>query len=69
MRPRTIHSLVSLCRIWDFKRGCDPIETVKHHSEFTYGLDWNVLRKNQIADCGWDSLVRVFSPRCLRSDC
>lgn len=52
-------------RIWDFKRGSDPMETIKHHTEFTYGLDWNVLRKNQLADCGWDSLVHVFTPRSL----
>jgi len=53
-------------RIWDFKQSSDPIETIKHHSEFTYGLDWNTLRKNQIADCGWDSLVHIFSPRSLQ---
>ncbi|CAH2269104.1 jg17322 [Pararge aegeria aegeria] len=22
-------------RIWDLKRGCDPLETIRHHSEFT----------------------------------
>ncbi|XP_077286027.1 peroxisomal biogenesis factor 7 [Arctopsyche grandis] len=54
-------------RLWDFKQSSESIETIKHHSEFTYGLDWNVLRKNQIADCGWDSLVHVFSPRCLQN--
>lgn len=52
-------------RIWDLKRGCDPLETIRHHSEFTYGLDWNSLRPHQIADCGWDSLVHVFTPRSL----
>ncbi|XP_063378762.1 peroxisomal targeting signal 2 receptor [Cydia fagiglandana] len=53
-------------RIWDLKRGCDPLETIRHHSEFTYGLDWSSLRPHQIADCGWDSLVHVFTPRCLK---
>lgn len=52
-------------RIWDFKQSSEAIETIKHHSEFTYGLDWNHLRENQLADCGWDSLVHVFTPRTL----
>lgn len=52
-------------RIWDFKQGCDALETIKHHSEFVYGLDWNSQRKGQLADCGWDSLVHVFTPKCL----
>ncbi|KPJ11673.1 Peroxisomal targeting signal 2 receptor [Papilio machaon] len=52
-------------RIWDLKRGCEPLETIRHHSEFTYGLDWNSLRPHQLADCGWDSLVHVFTPRSL----
>ncbi|CAH1374715.1 hypothetical protein MTP99_016033 [Tenebrio molitor] len=52
-------------RIWDYKQGCDALETIKHHSEFVYGLDWNTHRKGQLADCGWDSLVHVFTPKCL----
>ncbi|PNF21667.1 Peroxisomal targeting signal 2 receptor [Cryptotermes secundus] len=54
-------------RIWDFKASPDPLETVKHHSEFVYGLDFNDHVAGQIADCGWDSLVHVFSPRSLVS--
>ncbi|CAH0555801.1 unnamed protein product [Brassicogethes aeneus] len=54
-------------RVWDFKQGCDPVETIQHHSEFVYGLDWNAHRKGQLADCGWDSLVHVFTPKCLKS--
>lgn len=54
-------------RIWDFKQSCDALETIKHHSEFVYGLDWNTHRKGQLADCGWDSLVHVFSPNCLKN--
>lgn len=54
-----------ITKIWDFKRGCDALESIKHHSEFVYGLDWNVLRKGQLADCGWDSLVHVFTPQSL----
>lgn len=52
-------------RIWDFKKTNEAMETIKHHSEFTYGLDWNRRRPNQLADCGWDSLVHVFKPDCL----
>lgn len=52
-------------RIWDYKQNEEALETIRHHSEFTYGLDWNILRRNQLADCGWDSLVHVFTPRCL----
>lgn len=52
-------------RIWDFKQSSEALETIKHHSEFVYGLDWSTHRKGQLADCGWDSLVHVFSPRCL----
>ncbi|KAK9892861.1 hypothetical protein WA026_022542 [Henosepilachna vigintioctopunctata] len=53
-------------RIWDFKRSIEAVEIIEHHSEFVYGLDWNVLRKGQIADCGWDSLVHVFNPSSLK---
>ncbi|XP_026473457.1 peroxisomal targeting signal 2 receptor [Ctenocephalides felis] len=54
-------------RIWDFKQSADAIEVIKHHSEFTYGLDWNINKKSQLADCGWDSLVHIFTPRCLQT--
>nr|CAD7396648.1 unnamed protein product [Timema poppensis] len=52
-------------RIWDFKTSPDALETVKHHSEFVYGLDFNTHVSGQIADCGWDSLVHVFNPRAF----
>lgn len=52
-------------RIWNWKNDCEAIETIVHHSEFNYGLDWNHLVPNQLADCGWDSLVNVFSPKSL----
>lgn len=50
-----------LYRIWDFNRTNEPLESIKQHTEFAYGLDWNPLRRNQLADCGWDSLVNVFN--------
>ncbi|XP_046664428.1 peroxisomal targeting signal 2 receptor [Homalodisca vitripennis] len=52
-------------RIWDFKASSEAIETIKHHSEFVYGLDFNQHVQGQIADCGWDSLIHVFTPRSL----
>lgn len=52
-------------RIWDLNHGCKPIETITHHSECNYGLDWNRLVRNQLADCGWDSLVNVYIPETL----
>lgn len=52
-------------RIWNWQQSSDPIETMFHHSEFNYGLNWNRLVRNQLADCGWDSLVQIFSPKCL----
>ncbi|KAB0795164.1 hypothetical protein PPYR_12003 [Photinus pyralis] len=54
-------------RIWDFKHSSEALETIQHHSEFVYGLDWNAHRKGELADCGWDSLVHVFSPSSVRS--
>ena len=48
-------------RIWDFNRTNEPLESIKQHTEFAYGIDWNPLRRNQLADCGWDSLVNVFN--------
>ena len=58
---------VFVSRIWDFNKTNEPLESIKQHTEFAYGLDWNPNRRNQLADCGWDSLVHVFSPRCLDS--
>lgn len=52
-------------RIWDFSKNSAAVETIKHHTEFVYGLDWNVLKRGQIGDCGWDSLVHVFTPNSL----
>lgn len=54
-------------RIWDFKASSEAVETIRHHSEFVYGLDFNNHIEGQIADCGWDSLIHVFTPRSLTS--
>lgn len=52
-------------RIWNWQHNSDAIETLNHHTEFNYGLNWNRLNQNQLADCGWDSLVHVFYPKSL----
>ncbi|XP_065212889.1 peroxisomal targeting signal 2 receptor isoform X1 [Planococcus citri] len=54
-------------RIWDYRISCDAIEVIQHHSEFVYGLDFNVHREGEMADCGWDSLVHVFTPKTFNS--
>ncbi|XP_060527689.1 peroxisomal targeting signal 2 receptor [Cylas formicarius] len=52
-------------KIWDLNQNCKALEIFSHHSEFVYGLDWNIHRKGQIADCAWDSFVKVFTLNCL----
>ncbi|XP_017775993.1 PREDICTED: peroxisomal targeting signal 2 receptor [Nicrophorus vespilloides] len=52
-------------RLWDFKNGSEAMETIKHHSEFVYGLDWSNHKQGELADCGWDSLVHVFTPNSV----
>lgn len=44
----------------------DAIETISKHTEFVYGLDWNVNNPHQIADCGWDSVLNVYTPDTLK---
>lgn len=48
-------------RVWNALESSEPTESFFNHSEFTYGLDWSPFNKNLMADCGWDSLVHVFS--------
>ncbi|RWS26752.1 peroxisomal targeting signal 2 receptor-like protein [Leptotrombidium deliense] len=53
-------------KIWDFKLGLNPssnplLMTFQNHREFVYGLDFNMHLKDQIADCGWDRIIKVFS--------
>lgn len=56
----------STTRLWNYNTSDESIEVIQHHSEFNYGLDWNRLRRNEIGDCGWDSLVHVFTPKSLQ---
>lgn len=53
-------------RIWDFGVSLDAVEIHEHHTEFVCGLDWNVNKPHELADCGWDSVVNVFTPKSLK---
>lgn len=59
--------LNTCCRIWDYRISCEAIEVIQHHSEFVYGLDFNIHSEGEMADCGWDSLVHVFTPKTFNS--
>ncbi|TMW52168.1 hypothetical protein DOY81_002727 [Sarcophaga bullata] len=53
-------------RIWDFGVSQDAIEIHEHHTEFVCGLDWNINAPHQLVDCGWDSVVNIFTPKSLK---
>ncbi|GFR81536.1 peroxisomal targeting signal 2 receptor [Elysia marginata] len=47
-------------KIWDAaKQEC--LDTIEHHTEFVYGLDFNLHVPDQMADCGWDQLLHVYN--------
>ncbi|ESO94916.1 hypothetical protein LOTGIDRAFT_144806 [Lottia gigantea] len=48
-------------RFWDILEN-KLLKTVEHHTEFVYGIDWNLHTPGQIADCSWDELIKVYSP-------
>ncbi|BFZ09653.1 hypothetical protein BsWGS_12692 [Bradybaena similaris] len=46
-------------KLWDVeKQIC--VDAREHHTEFVYGLDFNLHIPGQLADCGWDELLHVF---------
>lgn len=51
-------------RTWDVRQP-HAMEIIEHHSEFAYGLDFNLHIPGQIVDCGWDELIHVHKPRSL----
>ncbi|XP_037936067.1 peroxisomal targeting signal 2 receptor [Teleopsis dalmanni] len=53
-------------RIWNYGKSLDALEVNEHHSEFVCGLDWNIHKPNQLADCGWDAVVNVYTPTSLK---
>ena len=52
-------------RIWDShlitQCSSPQLIVMQNHKEFAYGLDFNLNIPNQLADCGWDQLVNIFS--------
>lgn len=59
-------SLFRSFRIWDFGVSADAVEIHEHHTEFVCGLDWNANKPHQLADCGWDSVINIFTPKTLK---
>lgn len=51
-------------RVWDTERQCE-IDVYDAHSEFVYGLDWNLFVRNELATASWDESVHYFIPRSL----
>lgn len=51
-------------RIWDTKNAPSATafncKVFQHHTEFVYGLDFNIHVPNQLADCSWDEHVELF---------
>lgn len=55
-------------RMWNFTvpPAANPIlEVVEHHSEFVYGLDFNLHIPGMLADCAWDSKAMVYRPKSI----
>lgn len=48
-------------RVWNAIESSEPTVSYFNHSEFSYGIDWSPFKRDLLADCGWDSLVHVFS--------
>lgn len=51
-------------RLWDFTIN-RAVETLEHHTEFVYGLDFSLFKPGEMADCSWDEVLRVFTPKSL----
>lgn len=44
------HSSLSHCRLWDVGQPVTPlVETIAHHSEFTFGLDFSPLAPGKVS--------------------
>lgn len=48
-------------RIWDtaLAPNSQALLTLQNHTEFAYGLDFNVHARGVLADCGWDQNVSI----------
>ena len=48
-------NLTCPCRLWDIGRPIVPlVETVSHHSEFTFGLDFSTLAPGKVSGTGME---------------
>ncbi|XP_028412817.1 peroxisomal targeting signal 2 receptor-like [Dendronephthya gigantea] len=52
-------------RTWDYLKSNHPQETIQHHTEFVVGIDFNLHKASEIADCSWDEQINVYSPVSL----
>ncbi|KAL2913915.1 peroxisomal targeting signal 2 receptor [Polyrhizophydium stewartii] len=49
-------------RFWDMDRpGNHLVHAHNDHSEFALGLDFSMFFRGQVATCGWDEMVHIFS--------
>ncbi len=55
------------CRIFDYHISDINMEIMNLHSEFVYGLDWNLHIRNEIATCAWDKTLKLNVPNCLKN--
>jgi peroxin-7 len=59
-------------RLWDLDSSIistsppTPIEVIQHHSEFVYGVDFNLHHMGDIASCSFDGSVVLFHSSCLK---
>jgi len=52
-------------RIFDYLLPDVNLEIINHHTEFVYGLDWNLHKRNELVSCAWDQTVKLCQPNCL----
>jgi len=52
-------------RSWNFKKLYSPLETFEHHTEFVYGLDFNLQIPGQVVDCSLDQTIKITQPHSL----
>jgi peroxin-7 len=42
------------------------LDVLQHHTEFVFGLDFNLHHAGLMATGGWDERIHVFTPQCLK---
>ncbi|CAI8050117.1 Peroxisomal targeting signal 2 receptor [Geodia barretti] len=53
-------------RLWDVHNPHSPLlDTILHHTEFTYGLSFSPFIQGRLADCSWDSTIKLYSPPAI----